>query len=85
MGICRISSWCVRFLLSYSGFASVYINWRPFFIAWKLDGSLASVADVQGCGHCMAQWLAGMPEHKRAKAAEAMQLYKGGRQGVGPS
>ncbi len=53
-----------------------YINWRPFFIAWKLDGSLASVADVQGCGHCMAQWLAGMPEHKRAKAAEAMQLYK---------
>ena len=52
------------------------INWRAFFAAWKLDASLASIADVQGCDHCKAQWLAAMDESRRMKAAEAMQLFK---------
>ena len=52
------------------------INWRAFFAAWKLDASLASIADLKGCDHCKAQWLAAMDESKRMKAAEAMQLFK---------
>ncbi len=52
------------------------INWRAFFGAWKLDASFASIADIGGCGHCQAQWIAAMPQELRAKAAEAMQLYK---------
>lgn len=53
-----------------------YINWRGFFTAWGLDASLASIASVEGCDHCRAQWLAATPEKQRLKAAEAMQLFK---------
>lgn len=52
------------------------INWRAFFAAWGLDASLASIAAIDGCDHCRAQWLASRPQEQRAKAAEAMQLYK---------
>lgn len=52
------------------------INWRAFFGAWKLDASFAALADVQGCDHCRAQWLAAVPQEHRMKAAEAMQLFK---------
>ena len=53
-----------------------YINWRAFLIAWGLDASLASMTDIKGCDHCRAQWLASLPEDKRMKGAEAMQLIK---------
>ncbi len=59
-----------------------FINWRAFFAAWKLDASLSSVALVDGCDHCRAQWLAAMPQEKRAGAAEAMQLYKEARRAI---
>lgn len=52
------------------------INWRAFLGAWKLDASFASIADIQGCDHCRAQWLATVPQEQRMKAAEAMQLFK---------
>lgn len=52
------------------------INWRQFFHSWGLDASLASIAEVRGCDHCRAQWLASAPEQQRIKAAEAMQLWK---------
>lgn len=52
------------------------INWRAFFAAWKLDASFASLTRIDGCDHCRAQWLAAIPEENRAKAAEAMQLWK---------
>ncbi len=52
------------------------VNWRAFFGAWKLDASFASIADIQGCDHCRAQWLAAVPQEQRMKAAEAMQLLK---------
>jgi 5-methyltetrahydrofolate--homocysteine methyltransferase len=52
------------------------INWRAFFGAWKLDASFAALADVQGCDHCRAQWLAAIPQEHRMKASEAMQLFK---------
>lgn len=52
------------------------INWRAFFGAWKLDASFASIAEIQGCDHCRAQWLAAVSQEQRMKAAEAMQLFK---------
>ncbi len=52
------------------------INWRAFLGAWKIDPSLAQIADIGGCDHCRAQWLASVPQEQRMKAAEAMQLLK---------
>jgi 5-methyltetrahydrofolate--homocysteine methyltransferase len=51
------------------------INWTYFLHAWKLEG-FARVADIEGCDHCRAAWLASVPEKDRAKAAEAMQIIK---------
>lgn len=56
--------------------ARTHINWRAFFAVWKLDPSFASLAQIEGCDHCRAQWLAAVPQKHRSKAAEAMQLYK---------
>ncbi len=52
------------------------INWRAFFSVWKLDAAFAEIANINGCDHCRAQWLANVPHEQRSKAAEAMQLYK---------
>ena len=52
------------------------INWRAFFAVWKLDAAFAEIANVNGCDHCRAQWLAAVPQEQRSKAAEAMQLFK---------
>ena len=52
------------------------INWRAFFNVWKFDASFAEIANINGCDHCRAQWLAAVPQEHRGKAAEAMQLYK---------
>lgn len=53
-----------------------YIHWSFFFTAWKLNGRFSDITKIQGCDACRASWLAGFPEKDRAKAAEAMQLYK---------
>ena len=55
---------------------SEYINWIYFFHAWGFQPRFAAIADIHGCDSCRASWLAGFPEEDRAKAAEAMQLYK---------
>lgn len=56
--------------------ARKFINWRAFLSAWHLDASLAEVMEIEGCDHCKAQWLAGLPDGKIKKGAEAMQLLK---------
>lgn len=53
-----------------------FINWRPFFTAWKLDASFASIADVKGCDCMRAVWLAGHDTKDMNAAAQAMQLFK---------
>src|SRR5574344_184817 len=55
---------------------SEYINWIYFFHAWGFQPRFAAIADIHGCDSGRASWLAGFPEEDRAKAAEAMQLYK---------
>lgn len=53
-----------------------YINWIYFFHAWGFQPRYAAIADIHGCDSCRAYWLATFPEGERAKAAEAMQLFK---------
>ena len=56
-----------------------YINWRAFFPVWKMEASYAELAELGGCDHCKAQWIAMQPAEKRTKAVEAMQLLKDAR------
>lgn len=53
-----------------------YINWIYFFHAWGFQPRFANIADIHGCDTCRALWLKNFPEEERAKAAEAMQLFK---------
>lgn len=53
-----------------------FINWTYFFNAWKLNGRFAEITTIHGCDSCRASWLSRFPEEERAKASEAMQLYK---------
>ena len=55
---------------------SGYINWIYFFHAWGFQARFATIAHLHGCDACRALWLANFPENERAKAAEAMQLFK---------
>lgn len=55
---------------------SGYINWIYFFHAWGFQPRFAAIADIHGCDACRAAWLAGFAEKERAKASEAMQLFK---------
>ena len=55
---------------------SEYINWIYFFHAWGFQARFATIANLHGCDACRALWLANFPENERAKAAEAMQLFK---------
>lgn len=53
-----------------------YINWLYFFHAWGFQPRFAQIANIHGCDACRAVWLASFPEEERAKASEAMQLFK---------
>lgn len=55
---------------------SGYINWIYFFHAWGFQPRYAAITNIHGCDACRALWLANFPEKERAKAAEAMQLFK---------
>jgi 5-methyltetrahydrofolate--homocysteine methyltransferase len=52
-----------------------YINWKFFFLAWKLSGRYAGLAGTDGCPACNASWKASLPAEERDKAEEAMKLY----------
>lgn len=56
-----------------------FINWRAFLDTWKLPPALAALADVTGCDHCRAQWLASVDSNEKKQATEAMQLIKEAR------
>lgn len=53
-----------------------YINWIYFFHAWGFQPRFAAIANIHGCDSCRASWLAAFAVEERAKAAEAMQLFK---------
>lgn len=56
--------------------AAPYINWIYFFHAWGFQPRFAAIANIHGCDACRASWLTTFPEEERAKASEAMQLFK---------
>lgn len=60
-------------------YAIGHINWQDFFAAWNIAPALAQIADIRGCGHCQAQWLAAQPQNVRSEASQAMQLLKEAR------
>ena len=53
-----------------------YINWVYFFHAWGFQPRFSTISSIRGCDACRAGWLADFAEEERAKAAEAMQLFK---------
>ena len=53
-----------------------YINWVYFFHAWGFQPRFATISSIHGCDACRAGWMADFAEEERAKAAEAMQLFK---------
>ena len=53
-----------------------YINWIYFFHAWGFQPRFAAIANIHGCDACRASWLTTFSEEERAKAVEAMQLFK---------
>ena len=53
-----------------------YINWIYFFHAWGFPPRFAAIGRIHGCDAGRAGWLSGFPEAERARAAEAMQLFK---------
>lgn len=53
-----------------------YINWSYFFTAWKLSARYVGITRIDGCDVCRASWLSAFSPEERAKASEAMQLYK---------
>ncbi len=53
-----------------------YINWVYFFHAWGFKKRFSAVADLHGCDACRASWVNTFPVEERAKATEAIQLFK---------
>ncbi|MGM9801993.1 MAG: methionine synthase [Candidatus Limisoma sp.] len=56
-----------------------FINWRAFFPVWNLDASFAELAEIRGCGHCQAQWIAAQKPERMNKIMEAQNLLKDAR------
>lgn len=56
-----------------------YINWIYFFHAWGFQPRFAAIAGIHGCEACQAGWLAAFPDEEKAKATEAVRLYKEAR------
>lgn len=57
-----------------------YIDWRFFFMAWKLTGKYSGINEVCDCQSCQVGWLQQFSEPDRAKAKEALSLYKDAQQ-----
>ena len=53
-----------------------FIHWTFFFMAWRLNGKYDDIQSVCDCGSCRVGWLQKFPENDRAKAEEALKLYK---------
>lgn len=60
-----------------------YINWIYFYHAWGFPPRYAEISRIHGCDACRAEWLSSFPETDRARAAEAMQLFKDAQRMLG--
>lgn len=57
-----------------------FIHWSFFFMAWKLNGKYDDIQTVCDCSSCKMGWLQKFPADERAKAEEALKLYKDARE-----
>ena len=64
---------CLHYTISDT---APYINWLYFFHTWGFEPRYASIANIHGCDSCRATWLATFQAEQRAKATEAMRLFK---------
>lgn len=53
-----------------------FIHWSFFFLAWRISGKYEGIETVCECGSCKTGWLQKFPDSERAKAEEALKLYK---------
>lgn len=53
-----------------------FIDWRFFFLAWKIPGKFDDIETVCDCTSCTVGWLQKFSESERTKAEEALKLYK---------
>lgn len=53
-----------------------FIDWRFFFLAWKIPGKFDDIETVCDCTSCTVGWLQKFSESERPKAEEALKLYK---------
>ncbi|HHT22323.1 MAG TPA: hypothetical protein GXZ87_03275 [Bacteroidales bacterium] len=53
-----------------------FIDWRFYFMAWRLSGRYEGIEKVHRCRSCEASWLSEFDEKDRAKAEEALKLFR---------
>lgn len=53
-----------------------FIDWRFYFMAWRLPGRYEDIEKVHRCRSCEADWLMSFDEKDRAKAEEALKLFR---------
>jgi len=53
-----------------------YIHWTFFFMAWRLNGKYDGIDEICDCVSCKTSWLQKFSSDDRAKAEEAIKLYK---------
>ena len=53
-----------------------FIDWRFYFLAWRLSGRYDGIEKVHDCPSCQAGWLHGFDEKDRPKAEEALKLFR---------
>lgn len=57
-----------------------FIHWTFFFMAWRLNGKYDDIQTVCDCSSCKVGWLQKFSMDERAKAEEALKLYKDARE-----
>lgn len=53
-----------------------FIDWRFYFLAWRLSGRYDDIEKVHNCPSCHAEWIMGFEEKDRPKAEEALKLFR---------
>lgn len=55
---------------------AAFIDWTFFFMAWRMPGKFEGIETACDCASCKIGWLQQFPVEDRAKAEEALKLYK---------
>ncbi len=58
---------------------ATFIDWTFFFMAWRMPGRYEGIESVCSCTSCKMGWLQQFPAEERAKAEEAVKLFKDAR------